>query len=78
MVSALASGDQVFGQMINFVPAEMEAELLCFIISTPVIEGEEGKSPFNWPNRIIFLPAENQSCKQKWIAFKGYKGARKE
>lgn len=78
MVSALASGDQVFGQMIHSVPAEMEAELLWFVISTPVIDGAEGKSPLYWPNRIIFLPAENQSCKQKWIAFKNYKGARKE
>lgn len=64
--------------MINLVPAGMEAELLCFVSSTPLIDGVEVKSTLHWLNRIIFLPSENQSFKQKWKAFKSYKEVRKE
>lgn len=79
IVSALASGDQVFGQMINLVPAGMEAQSLCFVISTRMIDDEvERKSPLHWPNRVLFLLSQNQSCKQKWIAFKHYKRVGKE
>lgn len=50
--SALASGDQVLGQMIYLVPAGMEAESLGFVSSTLMMDGVVGKSPFHWPDRV--------------------------
>lgn len=68
----------MLGQMIYLVPAGMEAELLCLVSSTLMMDGVVGKSPLHWPNRVLSLLSENQSCKQKWMAFKNDKGVGKE
>lgn len=53
IISDLASGDQVLGQMIYLVPAGMEAGSLCFVSSILMIDGLVGESPLHWPNRVI-------------------------
>lgn len=68
----------MLGQMTYLVPAAMEAESLSFVSSTLMIDGVVGKSPLHWPNRVLSLPMENQSYKQKWMAFKSYKEVGKE